>query len=237
MTLLCITNQMDDWRSCTKPEQHLVSCDGWVHIWNERKGRDENTGRPCRGCVPREASVGQLCFPCWRAIEDAFAKWTPQEADLMASIDRAVQRDSGGGRGGGPSGYVPIPGTRLAVDEVESYLRSSQSFPTAEAWVSTEAGAIDAVRFAAAVPRALRTHELEERVRPMRRVRCPECGQLSFVRNPPAAAGAPVTVVCQNEECRKVIREGDRTPDELGGEEKLVVIAQIERTRTKEKSA
>lgn len=221
MTLLCITNQMDDWRSCTIRDAHTVRCEH---------------PETCTGCLPKLASVGLLCTSCWGRVEQAFADWTPQRARLMASIDRAVQRDPGGGRGSGPDGYVPIPGTLLAVDEVESYLRSG-GWGDARLWVSSERGAMDAVRFAAAVPRALRTHELEERVRPMRRVRCPECGQLSFVRNPPAAAGAPVTVVCQNEECRKVIREGDRTPDELGGEEKLVVIAQIERTRTKEKSA
>jgi hypothetical protein len=235
MTLVCITNDMDDVRSCTVREQHMVSCDGFVHAWNARAGKDENTGRTCTGCVPREARVGLLCYPCWDRLEHAFAEWTPERAELMESIDRAVQRDAGG-RSSGPEGYVPIAGTALAVDEIESYLRSKGSMGV-EQWVSTTYGAMDAVRFAAAVPRALRTHELEERQRKMQRVRCPECGELSFVRNPPAAAGAPVTVTCQNEACRKIIREGDRTPEHLGDEEKLVLIAQIERTRSKEKSA
>lgn len=221
MTLLCVTNQMDDWRSCTIREAHSVRCEY------------PNT---CTGCLPRLASVGLLCYPCWDRVEHAFAEWTPERRHLMASIDRAVQRDTGG-RTSGPAGYVPIAGTALAVDEVESYLRSFHQFPTAQAWVSTVDGAMDAVRFAAAVPRALRTHELEERQRPLRRVRCPDCGELSFVRIPPAAPGAPVTVTCQNEACRKVIREGDRTPDDLGGEEKLVLIAQIERQRGKERTA
>ncbi|AGW41727.1 hypothetical protein O159_22870 [Leifsonia xyli subsp. cynodontis DSM 46306] len=221
MTLLCVTNDMDDWRSCTIRDAHTVRC-----------------GNPgtCTGCLPRLAQVGLLCYPCWDRVEHAFADWTAERAHLMGSIDRAVQRDTGG-RTCGPEGYVPIPGTRLAVDEVESYLRSSNGFQAAEAWVSTVAGAADAVRFAAAAHRALRTHELEERARPLRRTRCPECGQLSFVRNPPATAGAPVTVVCQNETCRTVIREGDRTPKKFGDEEKLAIIARIEKTRPKERSA
>lgn len=221
MTLLCITNQMDDWRSCTIRDAHTVRCE------------HPDT---CTGCLPREAKVGLLCYPCWDRLEHALAEWTPERRRMMASIDRAVQRDPGAGKGSGPEGYVPIPGTVLAVDEVESYLRSG-GWGDTRLWVSTEQGAADAVRFSAAVPRALRTHELEERARPLRRVRCPECGELSFVRNPPAAAGAPVTVVCQNEACRKVIREGDRTSEGSGAEEKLVLIAKIERTRPKEKSA
>lgn len=214
MTLLCVTNSMDDWRSCTIREAHSVRCE------------HPDT---CTGCLPRLASVGLLCYPCWDRVEHAFAEWTPERRRLLASIDRAVQRDTGG-RTSGPEGYVPLPGTALAVDEVESYLRTFHGFPTAQAWVSTFDGAADAVRFAAAVPRALRTHELEERDRPLRRVRCADCGQLSFVRHPPAAAGALVTVKCENPDCGKTIREGDRTEQRFGGEEKLVVLAQIERT-------
>jgi hypothetical protein len=216
MTLVCITNQMDDWRSCTIRDAHTVRCE---------------SPETCTGCLPRLAQVGLLCYPCWDRVEHAFADWTAERARLMSSIDRAVQRDTGG-RTSGPEGYVPIPGTRLAVDEVESYLRGD--WTNARAWVSTEDGARNAIRFASAVGRALRTHELEERERPLRRVRCPECGQLSFTRKPPADAGAPVTIVCENDSCRKVIREGDRAPEELGGEEKLVLIAQIERAPRKE---
>lgn len=217
--LLCITNSMDDWRSCTIREAHTVRCE------------HPDT---CTGCLPRLASVGLLCYPCWDRLEHAFAEWTPERRNLLASIDRAVQRDTGG-RTSGPEGYVPIAGTALAVDEVESYLRSFTG--NAQHWVSSVQGAMDAVRLSAAVPRALRTHELEERDRPMRRVRCAACGQLSFVRHPPAAAGAPVTVKCTNEACGKTIREGERTPEWMGGEEKLAIIAQIERQRGKERTA
>jgi hypothetical protein len=211
---------MPDWRSCTIRDEHTVRCD------------DPTT---CTGCLPRLASVGLLCYPCWDKVEHAFAEWTPERERMLASIDRAVQRDNVG-RSSGPEGYVPIAGTALALDEIHSYLRSG-GYGDARLWVSSVQGAMDAVRFGAAVPRALRTHELEERQRPMRRVRCPECGQLSFVRNPPAWAGAPVTVTCTNQECGKTIREGERTPVKLGGEEKLVVVAQIERQRGKERTA
>lgn len=234
MSLVCITNEMPDWRSCTVRDAHTVACNGRHYHWIERKQEWQDDG-PCTGCLPREARVGMLCYPCWDKVEHAFGEWTPERRRTLLGLVRAVKRDTEGRSGSGPEGYVPIPGTILAVDEVESYLRTCVG--DARAWVSTDSGARDAVRFAAAVPRALRTHELEERQRPVRRVRCPACGQLSFVRNPPAGEGQPITVKCENAACGKVIAEGERTPARAhgtGDEEKLTVIAAIERLSQKE---
>jgi hypothetical protein len=208
MTLLCITNEMDDWRSCTIRDAHTVRC--------------ENPDT-CTGCLPRLAQVGLLCYPCWDRVEHAFADWTTERARIMGSIDRAVQRDTGG-RSSGPEGYVPIPGTRLAVDEVESYLRGD--WTNARAWVSTDDGARHAIKFAGAVSRALRTHELEERPHKVRRTRCNECGQLTLVWNPPSHFRAPVRVVCSNEECGAILDQSSFT-----------VLAQIEENAQKDRTA
>lgn len=193
MTLLCITNSMDDVRSCTIRDQHTVRCDGNVYRWNERKHRWDTIGA-CTGCLPRLAKVGLLCIVCWEKVEHAFAEWTPARAAMIASVSRTAQPDTAG-RTSGPEGYVPIPGTRLAVEEIRSYLRS---FPgRTDMWVSTENGAKDAVRFARVVPAALRTYELEEKAHKIRRTRCPECRQLTLVWTPPTHESARVRVTCK----------------------------------------
>jgi hypothetical protein len=56
---MCITNQMDDWRSCTIREEQPVRC------------LNTNT---CTGFLPRLASVGLLCYACWAHVEHAFAE-------------------------------------------------------------------------------------------------------------------------------------------------------------------
>lgn len=194
MTLLCITNQMDDFRSCTIRGEHKVSCDGIAYRWNPKRYQWDVAGT-CTGCLPRLARVGLLCAACYERVQYAWAEWTPEREALLGSIDRAVQRDTGG-RTSGPEGFVPIPGTILAVNEISSYLGTWEG--NIELWVSTERGAMDAVRFARAVPAALRTHELEEKAHKIRRTRCSKCRQLTLVWKPPAEAAGHVTIVCAN---------------------------------------
>lgn len=240
--LACITNQMPDVRSCTIRGEHTDVCqadeehgghDGWEYRlvttgYDKQKRRPIHeyvaTGKQCKGCVPRAARIGLLCMPCWLNLEQALAAW-PRFEQMIRGVDRAVRAD-GGGRSGRAAGYVPIPGTKLSVEECVSYL-NAQAWSDARAWVSTEDGARNAVLFTRAAQIAYRSHPIEEASRKLRRVRCPKCGQLSFVRRPPEAEGQPVVVRCQNEACGKTIREGETT----GGEEKLVVIAAIERRR------
>ncbi|WP_349862629.1 hypothetical protein [Leifsonia sp. WHRI 6310E] len=220
MTLLCITNQMDDARSCTIFGQHTVLCDGNRYRWNERRGEWDVAG-PCTGCLPRLARVGLLCAACFERVQYAFAEWTPEREAMLGSIARAVQRDTGG-RTSGPEGYVPIPATILAVNEIGSYLGT---FPgDIELWVTSPRGAMDAIRFARAVPEVLRTHELEEKAHKIRRTRCPECRQLTMVWTPPATPSAPVRVVCSNPEC-----DGELQQDSF---EKVAAIEDPERTPT-----
>lgn len=215
MSILCITvERLPGIRPCTHKGLHKVTC-------ADHPGFDDNPG-VCGGCFPRLADRGFLCQHCFARVEAAYMKWD-RFARVISQLDRAVQRDNSGVRTQ-PNGYVPLPGTALAIDECESYLRSFTH--SLEAWVSSEVGARDAVKFASAAESAYRTHEIEEQPTKLRRVRCADCRELSFVRVPPAFALEPITVTCQNEACRKTIREGEI---DIHGDEKIVVIARIER--------
>ena len=224
--LVCITNFMHETSSCVTKDQHAANCDGWQYTWNEKHERLEATGRKCRGCLPRPARHGLLCLSCWEALIQALSDW-PAFAAKIRGLDRTVQPDNGGVRTQSV-GWVNLPGTMLAIDEVNSYHRSlSEDYDgSLDQWVSSIDGAKDAVMFSRAVTRAKRTHQTEEPARALHRVRCPDCGQLSFVRTPPAGERLPVIVRCQNAECGKTITENDTT---IGDESKLVVIAAIER--------
>lgn len=224
--LVCITNDMHDISSCTVKDQHAANCDGWQYGWNEKHGRMEATGRKCRGCLPRPARHGMLCLNCWEGVVQALSDWPDFERKIRG-LSRTVQPDNGGVRTQS-IGWVNLPGTMLAIDEVNSYHRSLwQDYNgSTDKWTNSIDGAKDAVQFSHAVMRAERTHQIEEKARPLHRVRCPDCGRLSFVRTPPAGERLPVIVRCQNTDCGKTITENDTT---IGDESKLVVIAAIER--------
>lgn len=241
--LTCITNEIPDVRACTVKGEHMESCNGWGYqltITNPSERVPHRgyvaTGRPCTGCLPRRAAKGFLCWPCWDRLERSLAEW-PRWSSMIAGADRLVQRDNAGVRTR-PGGHVPVPGKTLAWDECRSYLLSRVD--STEMWVSTKVGATDAVLFARAAAAAYKAHPVEELPRKVRRVRCPDCGQLSFVRRPPAYELAPVTVTCQNAACGRAIREGDMSvgyqatadpdePWERTETEALVVIAGIEK--------
>lgn len=219
---LCVTTTMHDIRTCTIKGEHTIRCDGLEYAWNPERDREETTGRKCNGCAPREARVGFLCVADWDKAETALIDWAHLEPGILAAGERAVQRDNGG-IAGQQVGYVPLPGTMLAVEEIRSYLRTYTG--TLERWAASREGAADAVRFARAVASAKRTHAIEEQSVRLQRLRCPHCKNLTMDRNPPLIPHSDITVTC--DQCGKVIREHETTPD---GIEKLVVIASIERS-------
>jgi hypothetical protein len=208
VTILCITTTgIPGIRPCTHRDQHRITCpdrdvNRALHA-HEHGYEPEHT---CGGCLPRKADVGFLCRYCFDRLEATWSKWERFAAMLPEAGNRAVVRDTGG-RGSTPAGYVPYPGTYLAYDECRSFLASRRTRPLRE-WVSNEAGARDAVQFARAADTAYRTHEVEERPHRIRRVRCPECGQLSLVWNPTPLFGGHVTVTCQNEDCGRQLDQG-----------------------------
>lgn len=147
------------------------------------------------GCRSRLASRGFLCDPHFHRLEQAFAGWAEFEArwrDLEGERDRV--RDTAG-RSSGALGYANFAPGALAVDEVRRHLASSVGHARLDLWVSTQAGAEDAIQFAAAAARAYEEIQVVERPYRIRRVRCPDCGEV-LVWNPPAWYETPVTVTC-----------------------------------------
>ncbi len=161
---------------CKAADVHLETC----------------TSDDCRGCFPRPAERGFLCASHFDRVEHALARWDDfSRRAQQLGMSKAVQRDNAGVRTTA-EGHVNLTGVYLALDECRRFLRSNPS--SAEMWVQTEAGAADAIQFAAAAERAYRSHEVEERPHRIRRVRC-ECGA-QLIWQPPAWFEGDVTVRC-----------------------------------------
>lgn len=205
MTLICITHELDpEFRPCMKKDQHFAACDGNEYRYDTNANDYLSTGRKCGGCVPKDASVGLLCWSCWERLEKALEDWSPSFKATLAGIDRAVQPESGGIRSAS-YGHIPLAGTTLTIDEVESYRRDAPADPTV--WVCTPKGAIHALRFTKAVKSAVNAHELCERQHMVQQVRCPRCNQLSLLWFPPGTRTEDVRVQCQNSECTQLITQ------------------------------
>lgn len=189
MSLVCITNDMHGVRSCTVSGEHSATCDGW------------RGSRECRGCLPRPAQHGLLCWSCWEHLIEVMTQW-PRFAGLISGIDRAVQRDTAGVRTTA-EGHIPIPATRLSVDECESFLKSYMG--NADEWVSRVDGAKDAITFTRAAETAFRMHPIEEKAHRVTRFRCIKCGHVSLVWIPPQTAGDQVQVNCSTDGCDYVL--------------------------------
>jgi ribosomal protein L37AE/L43A len=201
MTLICITNIMDDQRSCTIRGQHQVTCDGWEYRWSVDRNIEVASGRECRGCQPKEAKHGLLCWECWESVSTAAGGYDIL-AMRLAGVDRAIVRDNGGIRTQA-LGSIPIPAVRLMLDELSSYLRGRPA--SLDTWVSTETGAKAAIRFGRAYASAVKNHPTEELAHKINRTRCTECGQLTLVWNPVERLGGDVVVKCSNPDCAATI--------------------------------
>jgi hypothetical protein len=237
VTIICITNTpIPGMRPCTVRDEHKITCpDRDVNRALASHVHGEAPDPTCGGCLPRLAHRGYLCQGCFARLESVYAGWE-RFARTIQGVDRAVQRDNAGVRTR-PEGHIPIPLTSLSVDECWGFLASFTQRSLDE-WVSTPAGAADAVQFTRAAQRAYRDHPVEEAETELRRVRCPSCKQLTLTRRPPATDGQLVTVKCQNTACGHTIREGEEAlsyvPDPTEGwrpvrVEKLAVIRRIER--------
>ena len=192
--ILCVTGHpgVPSIRPCRASGIHLETCG------------DEQ----CPGCFPRQAERGFLCARCFDRLEHAYARWNEFEARISElGLSKAVQRDNAGVRTQA-DGHVNLTGVFLAVDECQRHLASAAGHRSLELWVSTEAGAADAIQFAAAAERAYRSHEVAERPHRIRRVRCPECQQ-QMIWHPPAWFEGHVHVKCTNEACGHVIDQDE----------------------------
>lgn len=205
MTLICITHELDpEFRPCMKKDQHFAACDGNEYRYDAGASDYLSTGRKCGGCVPKEASVGLLCWSCWERLEKAFEDWSPAFLAILSTMDRAVQPDNSGIRSAS-YGHIPLPGTTLTIDEVESYRRDAAVDPTV--WVCAPKGAINALRFTRAVKTAVSAHEVGERRHMVEQIRCPKCQQLSLLWFPPGTRTEDVRIQCQNSACLDLITQ------------------------------
>lgn len=201
MTTVCVTNSVDDLTSCTYRGSHTEECDGNEWAWIEKRHREEATGKACRGCEPRKAQNGFTCRACYTAITAALAG-APELIRALTGVDRAVMRDSAG-RSSSSAGFVPIPATQLAVDELSRYLALCPG--SADEWVATLSGAVVAVRFARAFRSAAASHPTRETSHKIKRTRCPQCEQLTLIWHPPAFKGMDVVVRCSDPKCGRAI--------------------------------
>ena len=187
MSLVCITNNTSGVHSCTVYGQHTDHCTG------------ERYGKPCRGCLPRQAEHGMLCWNCWEQLVDVMS-WWPTFAHTITSHGKLIQRDNAGVRTT-VLDYSPLSNQWLDVQEAETLLESYTRAGDVALWVSGEEGARDAVRFVQAALRAKRVHPVAEQPHRIQRYRCRQCGHVSLVWNPPAHFRDHVRVQCTTEGC------------------------------------
>ena len=207
-TLVCITNDMHDVRSCTIKGEHQTGCDTYEYVWGDDVQHDVATGRDCRGCLPRVATNGHLCPACWASLESAEHAF-PALAEVLTNYDHLVTPDVEGSRGSNVPA-IPLPATRIAIDEIKSYRRGK---PVDVAlWVKRAGDAPDAVRFSHAVRRALRSFPTQEDPHRIKRGRCPSCEWLALMWTPPVLAGDVVRIECRNPACGLVIAHDDFDP-------------------------
>jgi hypothetical protein len=121
---------------------------------------------------------------------------------MLTGVDRAVVRDSSGMTSRGGPG-VPLSSVRLSLEELDSYFTIGNVTP--EQWVNSQEGARYAVRFAKAFAAASSAHPTHEKSHRIKRVRCPECSQLTLVWHPTQQEGGDVQVRCSNTECANVV--------------------------------
>jgi hypothetical protein len=205
VSVICITNSVEDLRSCVRRDAHNDDCNGFEYVWVEQRGQFEASGRACTGCTPRIAYNGFVCRNCFDRIIAAIAA-APAFLATLRGVDRALTPTSGGGRAS-VLGYVPLTALALAVDEIERYLDGNPG--NAESWVATPEGAQSAVGFANAMHSAIAAHPTRESAHQVRRVRCPKCGQMTLAWHPTPWVGGEVTIRCRNTECGSALSQDD----------------------------
>jgi Zn ribbon nucleic-acid-binding protein len=103
----CVTNDMPDVASCTVRGEHLAHCDMHARAWDTDLGRVVILDAECRGCVPRPAHVGRLCFDHVMKLDAALEHVVEIVAFMWADRTNGV-RDTNGGGGGLPSQRWPL---------------------------------------------------------------------------------------------------------------------------------
>ncbi|SDT22157.1 hypothetical protein SAMN04489834_3125 [Microterricola viridarii] len=216
MTLVCLTNDIPNLRSCTVRDQHQAHCNGFAWRYDRALEIDMPTNDECTGCLPRQAEHGLLCWSCWMRVTEAWSKAHDMITHLR-SVDRAQQIDNGGVRAD-PGWVIPVPITWRMADELIMLLgHPAPGFPSdavveeidviterfiddldPEVWVSRPAGAEDALRFVVLMQTAIAGHPMDDREHRVVNVRCPECRLKALLWKPPLEAGDELDVTCTN---------------------------------------
>jgi hypothetical protein len=96
---VCVTNTLDDFRSCTVRGEHAVSppCDGYQHVYDSTTRRVRILDVECTGCKPTPAELGHLCHSHMAKLDDAVHQ-APAFAQLLWGLNsNGVQADTSGG--------------------------------------------------------------------------------------------------------------------------------------------
>ncbi|MFJ4173373.1 hypothetical protein [Microbacterium sp. NPDC089696] len=175
----------------------------------------------CRGCVPRSAQHGYLCGVCYRRVVDALGRLAWLISHLR-SIEKAAQA-VGERVDTSMEKSILMPDPWIAADELMVSLGARQIRSTAtideaiqlahdavaldvDEWVSTEAGATQAVVMLKRMGVALkRWPDSEAQFRPIPYLQCPNCGYTHLWRSAPDHFGDELRVVCGSEGCGYVI--------------------------------
>lgn len=211
MTLLCVTTEMHG-RSCTIRDHHLNTCDN----------------PDCKGCLPRPAEVGMLCYGCWVRFEAALSEvvdlvthlWSIPLGGGAASDGEKGKPSFGPGWGGSktmeaasavrvalavvagvPAHPVPTIASVGAVARDVSLLVESIN---PEQTVARMEGAVAAVEFFRELQRVLHLAVRDDKPRRVKWVRCRQCDQETLLMRPPLEYLDDVVVQCTNPGCGAV---------------------------------
>lgn len=181
----CVTYLMPGVATCLS-DDHRMPC-GWDRTAAEADGRTYT----CHGCAPAPGFGGRLCKGCWHRVEHALTDWG-NLCRHLGRESRALTPEVPVHVPPGPG--VLIPALQLDIDEARR-LDTSEGAPMVR-WVSSDQGAMDAIRFAMVVTRISHTHPWQETHRQLPSARCPKCRMRALTWNPPDEAGAHAVIRC-----------------------------------------
>lgn len=122
---VCITNTMHDWRSCTIRGEHFAHCDGFARRWNAQTNRVDILDSECRGCLPRPAEVGYLCYDHVVKLDAALREVDELVAFMIEDASNGV-RDANSGGGTASSGpRWPLSEARIRSQWIAAALRNA----------------------------------------------------------------------------------------------------------------
>lgn len=248
--LPCVTNSIDDVRSCVIRDQHASNCDGMQWRYDREAECSYPSNLECNGCLPAPAEHGMLCYSCHEKLRAAL-KIALDMITHLCSIERAQQLDKNGVRSQA-MWILPVPNTWRMADELIMLLgHPAPGFPSdasvfevdaiteryldgldVDAWISRGDGGEAAVRFYRTIQNALAQHPFEDVVHPVKNVRCNKCKQLTLIWKPPLDFEGAVRIECGNPECAFVVDEAQYAA--LAADQLAVVKSAIRERKTAE---